>query len=101
MKKQVTILGGKILGLYAAIKCIDLGYEVSIIDKSGVLGNLNYTNYQFFNKNHKFYISLLNKFDIQYTSHTKERIDKIFDIFSYNNTKIKTHAKQKSLYSII
>jgi len=83
MKKQVTILGGKILGLYAAIKCIDLGYEVSIIDKSGVLGNLNYTNYQFFNKNHKFYISLLNKFDIQYTSHTKERIDKIFDIFSY------------------
>lgn len=98
MKKHVIVLGGDIIGLYAAIKCIEAGYEVSIIDKKHVLGNENYINYQFFNKSHSIYIQLLNKFNIKYTSRTINRNEKIFNILSYIIQKSKLIPK-KNLYS--
>lgn len=68
MKKKgnIIIIGGNITGLYAAIKCLDIGYNVTIIEKK----NNNITNkyynitYEFFNNNHKTLFSLLKKFKI-------------------------------------
>lgn len=64
---HIAILGGNIIGLYAAIKCIEMGYTVSIIDKRCNFDRIRVDNYKYFNKNHYIYLNLLNKFDIKYS----------------------------------
>jgi hypothetical protein len=63
----ITILGGSIIGLYAAVRCIDIGYNVTIIDKKCNFGTTCINNFKYFNKNHYTYINLLNKFNIKYS----------------------------------
>lgn len=67
-KKIIVIIGCSISSLYTAIKCIDSGYEVKIVDKGNniEISDYFYENYVFFNKNHKKYINLLKRFNINY-----------------------------------
>ena len=64
---RITILGGNIVGLYAAIKCIEMGYNVAIVDKKCNFGTIRIDNFKYFNKNHYIYLNLLNKFHIKYS----------------------------------
>lgn len=63
----IMILGGNFIGLYAALRCVDLGYNVSIIDKQYTLGSTKTANYSTFHKHHTAYINLLNRFNIKYS----------------------------------
>ena len=70
MKKlnNLIIIGCSIPALYAALKCTDLGYKVTIVDKKSNCNSRSeivYRNYNIYNNNHKTYISLLKKFDIK------------------------------------
>ena len=71
MKKlnHVIIIGCSISSLYAAIKFLDLGYRVTIIEKKNSylpLYESIYHNFKIFNDNHKTYMNLLKKFDIKF-----------------------------------
>lgn len=65
--KSIIVIGSNLIGLYSAIRLVELGYNVSIIDKKSALGNMKYNNYCIFNKNHMMYINLLNKFNMKYS----------------------------------
>ena len=65
MNNNLIIAGCNFIGLYAAIKCLDNGYNVTIIEKHNSFNDKK-NNYRIFNKNHNFYINLLNKFSINY-----------------------------------
>jgi hypothetical protein len=94
MKKNVYILGGNISGLYAAIKCIENGNNVTIIDKRCNLGGIKYNNYEYFNKTHNCYIQLLNKFNIRYDIKKIDVNDKLNSIISYIIQKSKLIPKK-------
>jgi len=64
---SIIILGGNFIGLYSALRCAELGYDVCIIDKSYVYGNIKTPNYTIFHKHHTAYINLLQKFNIKYS----------------------------------
>ena len=69
MKKQncVVIIGCSISSMYAAIKLLDKGYKVTIIDKKISILPIEekyFNNFNIYNENHKTYINLLNKFNI-------------------------------------
>lgn len=70
MKKRynnIIIIGCSIPSLYAAIKYIDLGFKVSIVEKKNSYLPINdsgYNNFRIYNDNHKAYINLLKKFQI-------------------------------------
>jgi len=75
MKKlnNVIIIGCSISSLYAAIKFLDLGYKVTIVEKKNSylpIYDSIYHNFKVFNDNHKTYINLLKRFDIK-----SEKID--------------------------
>jgi hypothetical protein len=70
MKKSnnIIIIGCNISSLYAAIKCIDNGHKVQIIErKNSVIPvyDASYHNYSLYNDNHRVYMSLLKRFDIK------------------------------------
>jgi protoporphyrinogen oxidase len=67
-KGNIIIIGGNITGLYAAIKCLDIGYNVTIIEKRSLnVSNKNYNiTYEFFNNNHKAIFILLKKLKLNY-----------------------------------
>jgi hypothetical protein len=71
MKKNINIiiLGGDINSLYIALRCIDIGYNVTIIEKKKNFGNIKNNNYTFFNKNHNIYINLLKRFNVKYSKY--------------------------------
>ena len=49
---NIIIVGCNIIGLYSALRCVDNGYKVSIVDKLSkdkILKN-NRNNYRIFNK---------------------------------------------------
>jgi hypothetical protein len=83
MKKNIVIIGGNIIGLYSAIKLVELGYDVCIIDKKETLGNVKYNNYSIFNKTHTLYINLLNKFSINYSSFSIRQNERLFNLLTY------------------
>lgn len=68
MNNNLIIAGCNFIGLYAAIKCLDNGYNVTIIEKHNSFNDKK-NNYRIFNKNHNFYINLLNKFSINYNNY--------------------------------
>ena len=67
-KNDIIIIGCDIIGLYAGIKCLELGFNVKIIEKKiyfgNILNNTNNISYEFFNNNHTVFINLLKKFGI-------------------------------------
>ena len=70
MKKSnnIIIIGCSIPSLYAAIRYIDFGYKVQIIErKNSVIPvyDSSYHNFSLYNDNHKTYISLLKRFNIK------------------------------------
>lgn len=71
MKKSnsVVIVGCGIHSLYAGIKFLDMGYDVSIIEKRLSCLPIEekiYDNYKLYNDNHRSYIQLLKRFDIPF-----------------------------------
>jgi monoamine oxidase len=76
-KGNIIIIGGNITGLYAAIKCLDMGYNVTIIEKRTIsVSNKDYNiTYEFFNNNHKAIFALLKKFKINYRTINNNTID--------------------------
>jgi hypothetical protein len=80
--KSIIVIGSNLIGLYSAIKLVDLGYDVSIIEKKDTLGNMKYNNYCIFNKNHTMYINLLNKFNINYSGFSVRQNERLFNILT-------------------
>jgi len=78
---NVTIIGCNLAGLYSAIRCIDSGLKVTIIDKNNNCIN-DIINYKIFNKNHTLYIQLLNKFSIKYSKYNLNFNEKIINIIN-------------------
>lgn len=68
MKKNnnIIILGSDIIGLYTGIKYIDLGYNVTILNRVNKINKQKNSN--IFNNKHKYYIDLLKRFNINYDS---------------------------------
>jgi len=70
MKKSnnIIIIGCSISSLYAAVRCIDIGYKVQIIERKNSIipiYDASYHNFSLYNDNHKAYISLLKRFNIK------------------------------------
>jgi hypothetical protein len=101
MKKNINIiiLGGDINGLYIALRCIDLGYNVTIIEKKKKFGNIKNNNYTFFNKNHNIYINLLKRFNIKYSKYTYTKNNKLISLLMMIINKSKIISK-KTLLSL-
>ena len=81
---NIIIVGCNIIGLYSALRCVDNGYRVSIVDKSSrdKLSINKRNNYRIFNKSHNIYIQLLNKFSIKYEKYILKYNDKTTTIIS-------------------
>ena len=64
--KKICIIGAGIAGLYNSIKYIDTGIQIDIIDKKNEIeiDTLDNYIYNLYNENHKSYINLLKKFNI-------------------------------------
>lgn len=87
MKKlNVIIIGSGITSLYTAIKCLDIGYKITIIERNNIpyiSQSVNlYNNYNLFNENHKSYINLLKRFSINYEKITTDFNNKLFTIIN-------------------
>lgn len=81
---NIIIVGCNIIGLYSALRCVDNGYKVSIVDKLSkdkILKN-NRNNYRIFNKSHNIYTQLLNRFSIKYENYILKYNDKTKNILS-------------------
>ena len=61
---NIVIVGCNFSGLYSAIKCIDNGINVIIVEKDSMPFD-EIINYKIFNKNHSYYIQLLNRLSIK------------------------------------
>jgi hypothetical protein len=81
---NIIVVGCNIIGLYSALRCVDNGYKVSIVDKlpPDKLNNKNRINYRIFNKSHHIYIHLLNRFSIKYEKYILKFDDKTTNIIS-------------------
>lgn len=71
MKKNncIAIIGCSIPSLYAGIKCLTMGYSVTIYEKQSQTvhsDTLSRQNLKIFNENHISYIELLKSYQIQY-----------------------------------
>lgn len=81
---NIIIVGCNIIGLYSALRCVDNGYKVSIVDKLSkdkILKN-NRNNYRIFNRSHNIYIQLLNRFSIKYEKYILKYNDKTTNVLS-------------------
>jgi len=81
---NIIIVGCNIIGLYSALRCVDNGYKVSIVDKltKDKVNNNNRNNYRIFNRSHNIYIQLLNRFSIKYEKYILKYNDKTTTILS-------------------
>jgi hypothetical protein len=93
---NIIIVGCNIIGLYSALRCIDNGYKVTIIDKlSKEKVNKNYrNNYRIFNKSHTIYMQLLNRFSIKYEQYILKYNDITANILSIIINKSKLIPKK-------
>ena len=81
---NIIIVGCNIIGLYSALRCVDNGYKVSIVDKltKDKVNKNNRNNYRIFNKSHNIYTQLLNRFSIKYENYILKYNDKTKNILS-------------------
>ena len=81
---NIIIVGCNIIGLYSALRCVDNGYKVSIVDKltKDKVNKNNRNNYRIFNRSHNIYIQLLNRFSIKYEKYILKYNDKTTTILS-------------------
>jgi hypothetical protein len=117
MNNNIIIIGCNLIGLYSAIKCVDNGLRVSIMEKkyncnnddsggSGGSGGTNGSNssnggngsnnYRIFSKHHTIYIQLLNRFSINYSKYILKYNEKTLSILKNVINKSK-HIPKKSL----
>lgn len=78
MKKSnnIVVIGCSIPSLYAAIKCIDAGYDVTIIEKQSTIipqTNIAYYNFKIYNDNHVSFANLLKSYGIK-----SDKVDEIY-----------------------
>lgn len=81
---NIIIVGCNIIGLYSALRCVDNGYRVSIIERLSCdkLNSKFRNNYRVFNKSHQLYIHLLNRFSIQYDKYILKYNEKTTNVLS-------------------
>jgi len=81
---NIIIVGCNIIGLYSALRCVDNGHKVSIVDKlsKDKINKNNRNNYRIFNRSHNIYIQLLNRFSIKYEKYILKYNEKTTNIFS-------------------
>jgi hypothetical protein len=91
LKSSVLIIGCSISSLYAAIKCVDLGYSVTIVDRNNniEISDYLYNNSIIFNNNHNKYINLLKRFNIDFKDNNIILNDKIVKIIKIVQHKAK------------
>jgi hypothetical protein len=81
---NIIVVGCNIIGLYSALRCVDNGYRVSIVEKlsDNKINNKNRINYRVFNKSHNIYIHLLNRFSIKYEKYILKYNEKTLNVLS-------------------
>ena len=81
---NIIIVGCNIIGLYSALRCVDNGYRVSIIERlsQDKLNSKNRNNYRVFNKSHQLYLHLLNRFSIQYEKYSLKYNEKTTNVLT-------------------
>jgi protoporphyrinogen oxidase len=77
--KEILIVGGGIAGLYAALRCCELGFRIQLFEKNYRLGGHIYTSTLNdviietgagrFNSNHKLLFKLLNRYGLETYEH--------------------------------
>lgn len=95
MNDNIIIVGCNFAGLYSAIRCIDCGIKVTIVEKKNSYDD-DIINYKIFNKNHAAYIQLLNRFSIKYVKYDLNFNEKITNIINNVINKAK-HIPSKIL----
>lgn len=93
---NIIILGCNFSGLYSAMKCIDNGLDVIIVERNNSCCE-EIINYKIFNKQHIHYIQLLNRLSIKYTSYNLCFNEKLLFIINSVLYKAK-HIPSKFLY---
>ena len=93
---NIVIVGCNFSGLYSAIKCIDNGINVIIVEKNSMPFD-EIINYKIFNKNHSYYIQLLNRLSIKYIRYNLNFNERILLIINNIINKAK-HIPSKFLY---
>jgi uncharacterized FAD-dependent dehydrogenase len=93
---NIIVVGCNIIGLYSALRCVDNGYRVSIIERLSCdkLNSKNRNNYRVFNKSHQLYIHLLNRFSIQYETYILKYNEKTTNVLTGIITKSKLIPKK-------
>ena len=81
MNNNIIIVGCNFAGLYSAIRCIDCGIKVTIVEKKNSYDD-DIINYKIFNKGHAAYIQLLNRFSIKYVKYNLNFNEKIANIIN-------------------
>jgi hypothetical protein len=93
---NIVIVGCNFSGLYSAMKCIDNGIDVIIVEKNSICCD-EIINYKIFNKNHSYYIQLLSRLSIKYSKYNLNFNEKILYIINTILHKAK-HIPSKFLY---
>jgi hypothetical protein len=93
---NIVIVGCNFSGLYSAMKCIDNGIPVIIVEKNSMCSD-EIINYKIFNKNHSYYIQLLSRLSIKYSKYNLNFNEKILYIINTILHKAK-HIPSKFLY---
>jgi hypothetical protein len=93
---NIIVLGCNFSGLYSAMKCVDNGLEVIIVEKNNSYCE-EIINYKIFNKQHAHYIQLLARLSIKYSRYELCFNEKL--LFIINNVLHKAkHIPSKFLY---
>uniref|UniRef100_A0A6C0I936 FAD dependent oxidoreductase domain-containing protein n=1 Tax=viral metagenome TaxID=1070528 RepID=A0A6C0I936_9ZZZZ len=81
---NIIIVGCNIVGLYSAMRCVDSGFKVSIVDRlsKDKINIKKRNNYRVLNKSHHLYIQLLNRFSINYEKYVLKYNDKTNNIIA-------------------
>ena len=89
--KKICIIGSNISGLYNALKYIDYDYKIYIYDKKSeiILETIDNYKYNLYNDNHKNYINLLNKFNIEGYKLDIKFNDRLYNIMNVIIDKLK------------
>lgn len=95
---NIIIVGCNIIGLYSALRCVDNGYRVAIVDKLPPDKiNTKYNNrinYRVFNKSHNIYINLLDRFAIKYENYVLKYNERTTNVITSIITKSKLIPKK-------